>query len=148
MFCGLLFHFKARKTELKWLLGVAAKVTQLHMSMKSHGHIHNMVHKPVNGNLYSSRFHSIPFQHTGPDREMVEAMTDVNRGHRESGRCQHIGQEVKTHWQVGQCFQIDLWEGSGLYKKLVIEVPGHADWSSVRVLVARPCSIRESITRS
>lgn len=54
LFCSLLFHCKARKTELKWLLGVGANVRQLHMSMKSHGHIDNRVHKPVNGNLYTS----------------------------------------------------------------------------------------------
>lgn len=62
-----------------------------------------------------------------------------------------MGQGVKAHWEAGtdgHYFHNDLWYGSGLYKRLVINVSGHADWSSLGVLVVRPCSIRETITRS
>lgn len=62
-----------------------------------------------------------------------------------------MGEGVKAHWEAGtedHYFHNDLRHGSGLYKKLVIKVPGHADWSSLRVLVARSCCIRETVTRS
>lgn len=37
-------------------------------------------------------------------------------------------------------------KGPGLQKRLVIQVPGHTDWSSLRVLVETPCCIWENIT--
>lgn len=59
-----------------------------------------------------------------------------------------------AHWEAGpdgHYSHSDLGYGSGLpllFKKPVIEVPGHADWSSLGVLVVRPCSIREAVTRT
>lgn len=60
---------------------------------------------------------------------------------------------VKAHWKAenGHYSCPDLGCGSGLsllFKKLVIEVPGHVDWGSLKVLVARPDCIRETITSS
>lgn len=88
----------------------------------------------------------------GPDREMAEAETDVSRGGSErveEGEDPREG--LKAHWDSdGHCSHRDLRYGSALallFKKL-IEVPGHADWGSLGVLMAMPCCIRQAITRS
>lgn len=49
------------------------------MLMKSHGNNDKGIHKPVNGNLYTSLFlqHMDPAMR--PDRKMAEALTDVSR---------------------------------------------------------------------
>ncbi len=91
----------------------------------------------------------------GPDREMAEAEADVSKGGSE--RVEEGGdlrERAKAHWEAstnGHDSHRDLGYGSSLsllFKKLVIEVPGHGDWGSLGVLVARPCCIREAITRS
>lgn len=87
----------------------------------------------------------------GPDREMAEAETDVSRWvQRELRRVRTRERELRLIGTDGHYSQRDLGYGSGLslpFKRLVIEVPDHADWGFFRgVLVARPCCIGEAIT--
>lgn len=65
-------------------------------------------------------------------------------GRTDGWRSKAIEKESKLTGKLPD-FQCDPWYGPGLRKRLVIQVPSHTDWSSLRVLVGTPCCIWENI---